>query len=105
MAKRVLKDERIRQIVKNIAEDFRFSGEADGFALLFYRADTEGVVRGKDIDEMLEYVTTGLAELKNNIAWRQEFMSENAGFDEIKMLENLKTIEEEYIELKAFLLK
>ncbi|MEA1919652.1 MAG: hypothetical protein U9N52_07425 [Campylobacterota bacterium] len=105
MAKRVFKDESIKTIVHNIAEDFRFSGEADGYALLFYRADTEGMVKGKDIDEMLEYVTTGLIELKNNISWRQEFLSENAGFDEMKMLNNLKTIEEEYITLKTFLEK
>ncbi len=105
MAKRVFKDERIKQIVKNIADDFRFSGEADNYALLFYKADSEGVVRGKEIDEMLEYVSTGLDELKDTIAWRQEFLSDNAGFDEIKMLENLKNIEDEYRELKAYLEK
>ena len=105
MAKRVIKDERIKQIIHNIAEDFRFSGEADGFALLFYRVDSEGVIRGKDIDDMLEYVTTGLSELQNNITWREEFISENRGYDEIKMLENLKTIEDEYIELQNFLVK
>jgi hypothetical protein len=105
MAKRVFKDENIKNIVHNIAEDFRFSGEADGYALLFYRADTEGMVRGNDITEMLEYVTTGLTELQNNISWRQEFLSENAGFDEMKMLSNLKTIEEEYLALKSFLEK
>ena len=103
MAKRLFKNERIKQIVHNIAEDFRFSGEVDEYALLFYKADTEGGISGADIAKMLEYVTTGLSELKDNIAWREEFLSENAGFDEMKMLENLKTIEEEYIELKSFL--
>ena len=52
-----------------------------------------------------EYVTTGLEELERNISWREEFLRENAGIDEIKMLQNMKTIEEEYIELKKFLEK
>jgi len=105
MAKRIIKDERIKNIIKNIAEDFRFSGEMGDYALLFYKADTEGAVRGKEIDDMIEYVTTGLEELKNNIQWRQEFLSENAEIGEMKMLENLKTIEEEYLDLLAFLKK
>lgn len=103
MAKRLFKNARIKQIVHNIAEDFRFSGEVDSYALLFYKADSEGGVSGGDIDKMLEYVTTGLGELKDNIAWREQFMNENQGFDEIKMLENLRVIEEEYLELQAFL--
>ena len=35
----------------------------------------------------------------------EEFLKENAGIDEIKMLQNMKTIEEEYLELKEFLEK
>lgn len=105
MAKRVFKDQKIRQIVKNISDDFRFSSEMDSYALLFYKAESEGQVSGGDIEKMLEYVTTGLKELENNIEWRQQFMNENTGFEEIKMLENLRTIEEEYVALKAFLEK
>ena len=105
MAKRIIKDERIRTIVRNIAEDFRFSQEMGEYALLFYKADSEGIIRGKEIDDMIEYISTGLSELQNSIEWRQQFLSENSGFEEMKMLENLKTIEEEYTELLEFLKK
>lgn len=103
MAKRVIKDERIKAIVHNIAEDFRFSHETGDYALLFYKADTEGIIRGADIDTMIEYLTTGLSELQDNIQWRREFLSENPEVDEIRMLENLGVIEKEYIELLEFL--
>lgn len=105
MAKREFKNKRIKEIVKNIADDFRYSKEMDEYALLFYKADGDGMVSGTQIQKMLEYVTTGLDELSKNIEWREEFLKENAGIDEIKMLQNMKTIEEEYIELKEFLKK
>jgi hypothetical protein len=105
MAKRIIKDERIKEIIKNIAADFRFSQEMDDKAMMFYNAERTGVLRGKEIDDMIEYVETGLEELKNNIQWRQEFLGQNAEIGEMKMLENLKTIEEEYIDLLAFLKK
>ncbi|MDP3466352.1 MAG: hypothetical protein Q8R86_11345 [Sulfuricurvum sp.] len=103
MSKRVIKGERIKAIVHNIAEDFRFSGEMGDFPLLFYKADTEGVLRGTEIDQMVEYLTTGLKELQDNIQWRREFLSENPGIDEIRMLDSLSGIEKEYIELLEFL--
>lgn len=103
MAKRIIKDERIKAIVHNIAEDFRFSHETGDYALLFYKADTEGLLRGADIEAMIEYLSTGLVELQNNIQWRREFLSENPGVDEMRMLENLGVIEKEYIDLLEFL--
>ena len=105
MAKREFKNKRIQEIIKNIADDFRYSQEMGEYALLFYKADTKGMINGVEIDKMLEYVTTGLNELSKNIQWREEFLQENAGVDEIKMLQNMKTIEEEYLELKQFLEK
>lgn len=105
MAKREFKNKRLKEIIKNIAEDFRYSNEMGEYALLFYKADTTGSINGAEIEKMLEYVTTGLEELEKNISWREEFLRENAGMDEIKMLQNMKTIEEEYIELKKFLEK
>ncbi|MDD2566751.1 MAG: hypothetical protein PHI89_05350 [Thiovulaceae bacterium] len=105
MAKREFKNKRLKEIIKNIAEDFRYSNEMGEYALLFYKADTTGSINGAEIEKMLEYVTTGLEELEKNISWREEFLRENAGVDEIKMLQNMKTIEEEYIELKKFLEK
>jgi hypothetical protein len=103
MAKRIIKDERIKTIVHNIAEDFRFSHETGDYALLFYKADTEGLLRGGDIESMVEYLSTGLAELQENLKWRREFLSENPAIDEMRMLENLGVIEKEYIDLLAFL--
>jgi hypothetical protein len=105
MAKREFKNKRLKEIIKNIAEDFRYSREVGEYALLFYKADSAGSISGAEIEKMLEYVTTGLEELERNISWREEFLRENAGIDEIKMLQNMKTIEEEYIELKKFLEK
>ncbi|HEX5711600.1 MAG TPA: hypothetical protein VFX68_09665 [Sulfuricurvum sp.] len=103
MSKRVIKGERIKAIIHNIAEDFRFSGEMGDFPLLFYKADTDGVLRGVEIEQMVEYLTTGLKELQDNIQWRREFLSENPGIDEIRMLDSLGVIEKEYIELLEFL--
>lgn len=105
MAKREFKNKHIKEIIKNIADDFRFSQDMGEFALLFYKADGDGMISGSQIDKMLEYVITGLDELSKNIQWREEFLQENAGIDEIKMLQNMKTIEEEYIELRNFLKK
>lgn len=105
MAKRIIKSDRIKAIVKNIAEDFRYSNEVGDYALLFYKAETQGVISGKEIDDMVEYVTTGLAELKNDMEWRQEYLAENPQADEMKMLDTMKSIEEEYEELLEFLKK
>jgi hypothetical protein len=103
MSKRIIKGERIKTIVHNIAEDFRFSGETGDFPLLFYKADTQGILRGAEIDQMIEYLSTGLKELQDNIQWRKEFLSENPAIEEMRMLESLSVIEQEYIELLAFL--
>jgi hypothetical protein len=103
MAKRLIKDERIKTVIHNIAEDFRFSHETGDYALLFYKVDTESVIRGGDIESMIEYLSTGLTELQNNIQWRREFLSDNPGVDEVRMLENLSVIEKEYIDLLEFL--
>jgi transcription elongation GreA/GreB family factor len=105
MAKREFKNKRIKEIVKNIADDFRFSQDMGEYALLFYKADGDGMISGGQIEKMLEYVTTGLEELSKNIQWREEFLQENVGLDEIRMLQNMKTIEEEYSELRDFLKK
>jgi hypothetical protein len=103
MSKRIIKGERIKAIIHDIAEDFRFSHETGDYALLFYKADTEGVVKGAEIDQMVEYLTTGLKELQDNMQWRREFLSDNPQIDEVRMLENLGVIEKEYIELLEFL--
>lgn len=103
MAKRIFKNDRMKTIIKNIAADFRFSNDLGEYALLFYKAENEGMISGQDIDKMIEYITTGLEELKNEMQWRQEYLQENPKMDEIKLLENMKTIEEEYVDLLKFL--
>lgn len=103
MSKRIIKGEHIKAIIHDIAEDFRFSNETGDYALLFYKADIEGVIRGTEIDAMVEYLTTGLKELQDNMQWRREFLNDNPQIDEVRMLENLGVIEKEYIELLEFL--
>jgi len=105
MAKIEFKNKRIKEIIKNIADDFRYSQEMDEYALLFYKADSDGMISGEQIDKMLKYVTTGLNELSKNIEWREEFLKDNTGIDAIRMIQNMKIIEEEYTELKEFLKK
>lgn len=103
MAKRIVKSKRLQEIIKNIADDFRFSHEVDEYALLFYAVDEAKELRGAQIEQMREYVTTGLKELQDNLQWRREFMEENRGMDEMKILENMLLIEQEYKELLDFL--
>lgn len=103
MSKRIIKSERIKGIIHDIAEDFRFSHEMGEYALLFYKADTQGIIKGVEIDQMVEYLATGLKELQDNMKWRREFLSDNPQIDEVRMLENLGIIEQEYKDLLAFL--
>lgn len=103
MSKRIIKGERIKAIIHDIAEDFRFSHETGDYALLFYKADTQGIVKGAEITQMVDYLTTGLKELRDNMQWRREFLNDNPQIDEVRMLENLGVIEQEYVELLEFL--
>lgn len=75
----------------------------DEYALLFYKADNDGMISDTQIAKMLEYVTTGLDELSKNIKWREKFLKDKSGIETIKMIQNMKAIEEEYTELKEFL--
>lgn len=103
MAKRIIKDDRIKTIIKNIAMDFRFSQEMGEYAMLFYKYESEDTIRGADIDKMKEYVTTGLAELHQDPMWRKQFLDENPEIGEAKVLENMFQIEQEYKDLLEFL--
>ena len=105
MAKRIIKDDRIKEIIKNISQDFRHSNELDDYALLFYKYENDDTIRGNDIDKMIEYCTTGLTELHKDLAWRQQYLGENPQMKETQLLENMFTIEQEYKELLAFLQK
>ena len=86
MSKRVIKGEGLKRSFTILRKIFVSQGDGR-FPLLFYKADTEGLLRGAEIDQMVEYLTTGLKELQDNIQWRREFLSENAEISEIKMLE------------------
>lgn len=103
MAKRVIKEPKVKEAIHNIAEDFRYSNELGDIAQMFYTADAESVVRGSDIDKMKEYVETGLVELKQQIAWKEEFLKENPHADETRIIQNMKTIETEYTLISDFL--
>ena len=103
MSKRIIKGERIKAIIHDIAQDFRFSNETGDYALLFYNADIQGVVKGAQINKMIEYLTTGLKEIQDNMQWRREFLSDNPQIDEVRMIENLGIIAKEYQELLEFL--
>jgi hypothetical protein len=108
VAKRVFKKERLKEIVKNIADDFRYSGDVGEYALLFYKADVDGSIDGADIQKMIEYVETGLSELQaeyKSMEWRREMMESEPNLDEIKLLQNMKTFEDEYTTLLEFLQK
>lgn len=103
MAKRIIKDPRIKEIIKNIAADFRYTNELGEYALLFYKYENDDTIRGVDIDKMIEYVTVSMSELQNDLAWRQEHLTANPHHSEAKVLENMFIIEQEYRELLAFL--
>jgi len=103
MAKRIIKDPKVKEAIHNIAEDFRFSNELDEIARMFYTADSEGIIRGGDITKMKEYVDTGLAELGEHIAWKESFLKENPQADEARVIASLQAIEQEYMLLLGFL--
>jgi len=99
MAKRVFKKDDVKKAIKNIADDFRHSGDLSDSALVFYKADADSELKGKDISQMEEYLTTGLKELAiefKNLEWRKEFIENNPVSDEIQLVQNLKVIENEY---------
>lgn len=106
MSKKVFKKESLKGAIKNIATDFRYSNDLSDSALIFYKADTDGELRGGDIEKMVEYLETGLTELKaefKNLEWRRGFIQDNPTADEIKVIDNLKTIESEYQLILEFL--
>ena len=94
---------RIEEIIHNIAEDFRFSGEHEKYAQLFYAADVEGMLDKKMLEDMIDYVKTSQNQLKNDIAWKSRFLSENPEIEEKRMLRTMQTIEKEYEELLTYL--
>lgn len=93
----------ITEIIHNIAEDFRFSGEHEKYAQLFYAADIEGTLDKKMLEDMLEYVKTSQEQLRTDIAWKKQFLKENPEIEEQRMMETMKTIEKEYEALLTYL--
>jgi hypothetical protein len=96
-------DPGIAAIIHNIAEDFRFSGEHEKYAQLFYAADIEGTLDKQMLDDMIDYVRRSQKQLKNDIAWRSRFLKENPEIDEQRMIQTMQTIEKEYEELLTYL--
>jgi|SaaInl8_200m_RNA_FD_contig_21_755940_length_794_multi_8_in_0_out_0_2 hypothetical protein len=102
MAKKVIKDDKIYEILKNIAEDFRYSNELADIPLMFYKIEQERVIRGNDIDKVIEYCTTGLDKL-NNPNEIASYYAENVGIDQTKLDRNLDIFRAEYQDLLRFL--
>lgn len=93
----------IEKIIHNIAEDFRFSGEHEKYAQLFYAADVEGMLDKKMLEDMMEYVKTSKKQLKTDLAWRSQFLSDNPEIEEKRMIATMQTIEKEYETLLTYL--
>ncbi|MEA3417790.1 MAG: hypothetical protein U9Q90_00150 [Campylobacterota bacterium] len=94
---------RIEAIIHNIAEDFRFSGEHEKYAQLFYAADVEGTLDKKMLEDMVDYVKTSQKQLKSDIAWKSQFLKDNPEIEEQRMIKTMQTIEKEYEELLTYL--
>lgn len=101
--KKEIQNNRIKEIIHNIAEDFRFSSEHEKYAQLFYAAEAMGALDAKMHADMLEYVQTSMKELKKDIAWKEKFLEENPEIDEAQVLITMRTIEKEYEELLTYL--
>ena len=99
-----IEDEEILKIVHNIAEDFRYSGEYEKYAQLFYAVDATRTINDKAYGDMKEYLETSLKELQKDLAWRRSFLSENPQIEEQRLTETMQTIELEYIRLLDYLL-
>ncbi|WP_457598516.1 hypothetical protein, partial [Hydrogenimonas sp.] len=92
-----IENETIRKIIHNIAEDFRYSGEYEKYAQLFYAVDATATINDKAYKDMMEYVTTSLEELRKDLAWRREFLGENPQIQEQQLTKTMETIEQEYL--------
>ncbi len=98
-----IEDEAIKTIVHNIAEDFRYSGEYEKYAQLFYAVDATATINEKAYDDMMEYLKTSLEELRKDLAWRKEFLGENPHIQEQQLTQTMETIEKEYLTLLDYL--
>jgi len=96
-------DKNIRVVIKNIAEDFRYTNETDDYALLFYKIDTSGLFDQDEKKQMEEYCTTGLEELQNDPLWKKSLLDENPSFQEEHVLKNMRVIKAEYEMLLNYL--
>lgn len=100
-----IEDEVIKKIIHNIAEDFRYSGEYEKYAQLFYAVDATATINEKAYNDMMEYLQTSLEELRKDLAWRKEFLGENPQIQEQQLTQTMQTIEEEYLTLLDYLKK
>ena len=96
-------DLRIQQIIHNISEDFRFSSKPEKYAQLFYAVEGIYVLDKNGYSGMLEYIITAKKKIKEEILWKQNFLSEHLEIKERKLLETMKIIEKEYEELFDYL--
>jgi len=94
----------IEQIIHNIAEDFRFSGEYEKYAQLFYAADSEKTMDKKMVDDMIEYIKNAKEQLQNDPVWQKQFLDENPQIQEQRMIETMQRVAKEYELLLGYLM-
>lgn len=94
----------IEQIIHNIAEDFRFSGEYEKYAQLFYAADSEKLMDKKMVDDMIEYIKTAQQQLQSDPTWQKQFLDENPQIEEQRMIATMKEVAKEYELLLGYLM-
>jgi hypothetical protein len=100
-----IEEEKILAIIHNIAEDFRYSGEYEKYAQLFYAVDSTRTINDQAYKDMMKYLEISLQELQKDLAWRKTFLSENPQIEEQHLTETMKTIEQEYLTLRDYLKK
>jgi hypothetical protein len=98
-----IENPQIEEIIHNIAEDFRFSGEYEKYAQLFYAADSEKMMDKKMVDDMIEYIKTAQAQLESDPTWQKQFLDENPQIEEQKMINTMKIVAKEYEILLSYL--
>jgi len=94
----------IEKIIHNIAEDFRFSGEYEKYAQLFYAADSEKLLDKKMVDDMIEYIKNAQAQLESDPTWQKQFLDENPEIQEQRMIATMQGIAKEYELLLSYLM-
>ncbi len=96
-------DFRIQQIIHNIADDFRFSSKHEKYAPFFYAVDGTHEINKQNYKGIIEYIIIAKKNIKKDITWKQKLVDENSKSEDQKLLQIMKTMEQELDELYDFL--